>query len=188
MLARTTARERDMAVRLAIGAGRWRLIRLVLGESLLLSIAEALAGVALAQALSHALVAFLSISLDFKFDWRLFAFLLGISLLTCLLFGLAAALRASRTAPSAAIKAGSHGMTASRGRLGFRGALVVSQVALSLVLLIGAGLFVRTLKNLRGIDLGFTQENLTLFDLEFTKPFDTAQRTLLFRFLDVCNG
>ena len=136
-----------MAVRLAIGAGRWRLIRLVLGESLLLSMAGALAGVALAQALSRELLAYLNISLDFKLDWRLFAFLLGISLLTSLLFGLAAALRASRTPPGAAMKAGGHGMTASRGRLGFRGALVVAQVALSLVLLFIALLFTQSLRN-----------------------------------------
>ena len=106
MLARTTARERDLAVRLAIGAGRWRLIRLVLGESLLLAVAGAVAGAALAQALSRGLVAYLDTSLVFRLDWRLFAFLLSISLLTCLLFGLGAALRASRTAPDAAMKTG----------------------------------------------------------------------------------
>jgi predicted permease len=187
MLARTTARERDMAVRLAIGAGRWRLIRLVLGESLLLSIAGALAGVALAQALTRALVAYLDISLDFKLDWRLFAFLLGISLLTCLLFGLAAALRASRTPPGAAMKAGGHGMTASRGRLGFRGALVVSQVALSLVLLFSALLFTQSLRNLLIDDLGFQAKGVLIARLDFTRlqiPVDRRgefQRQLLDR-------
>ena len=169
MLARTTARERDMAVRLAIGAGRWRLIRLVLGESLLLSLAGALAGAALAQALSRGLVAYLNISLDSKLDWRLFAFLLGISLLTCLLFGLAAALRASRTSPGAAMKAGSHSMTASRGRLGFRGALVVSQVALSLVLLFCALLFTQSLRNLLIDDPGFQAKGVLIAGLDFTR-------------------
>ncbi len=174
MLARTSARERDMAVRLAIGAGRWRLIRLVLGESLLLSIAGALAGVALAQALSRGLVAYLNtqdnpISLDFKLDWRLFAFLLGISLLTCLLFGLAAALRASRTPPGAAMKAGGHGMTASRGRLGFRGGLVVSQVALSLVLLFSALLFTQSLRNLLTDDPGFQAKGVLIAGMDFTR-------------------
>jgi putative ABC transport system permease protein len=181
MLARTTARERDLAVRLAIGAGRWRLIRLVLGESLLLSIAGALAGVALAQALSHGLMAFLSISLDFKFDWRLFAFLLGISLLTCLLFGLAAALRASRTAPSAAMKAGSHGMTASRGRLGFRDALVVSQVALSLVLLFSALLFTQSLRNLLIDNPGFQSKGVLIARLDFTRLKIPADRRAAFQ-------
>jgi putative ABC transport system permease protein len=187
MLARTTSRERDMAVRLAIGAGRWRLIRLVLGESLLLSIAGALAGAALAQALSRALLGYLGTSLDFKLDWRLFAFLLGISLLTCLLFGLAAALRASRTSPGTAMKAGSHGMTASRGRLGFRGALVVSQVALSLVLLFCALLFTQSLRNLMIDDPGFQAEGVLIARLDFKRlqiPVDqraALQRQLLDR-------
>ena len=187
MLARTTARERDMAVRLAIGAGRWRLIRLVLGESLLLSIAGALVGAALAQVLSRGLVAFLGVSLDFRLDWRLFAFLLGISLLTCLLFGLAAALRASHTAPGAAMKAGGHGMTASRGRLGFRGALVVSQVALSLVLLFSALLFTQSLRNLLVDDPGFQAKGVLVARVDFTRlhiPVDLRaafQRQLLDR-------
>jgi putative ABC transport system permease protein len=169
MLARTAARERDMAVRLAIGAGRWRLIRLVLGESLLLSMAGALAGAALAQGLSRALLAYLNISLDFKLDWRLFAFLLGISLLTCLLFGLAAALRASRTPPGAAMKAGGRGMTASRGRLGFRDALVVSQVALSLVLLFSALLFTQSLRNLLTNDPGFQAKGVLIARLDLAR-------------------
>jgi putative ABC transport system permease protein len=187
MLARTTARERDMAVRLAIGAGRWRLIRLVLGESLMLSISGALAGAALANALSRGLVAYLDISLDVKLDWRLFAFLLGISLLTCLLFGLAAALRASRTPPGAAMKAGGHSMTASRGRLGFRGALVVSQVALSLVLLFSALLFTQSLRNLLIDDPGFQAKGVLIARLDFTRlqiPADgraAFQRQLLDR-------
>jgi predicted permease len=174
-------------VRLAIGAGRWRLIRLVLGESLVLSLAGALAGVALAQALSRELVAYLNISLNFKLDWRLFAFLLGISLLTCLLFGLAAALRASRTPPGAAMKEGGHGMTASRGRLGFRGALVVSQVALSLVLLFSALLFTQSLRNLLIDDPGFQAKGVLIARLDFTRlqiPVDQRaafQRQLLDR-------
>ncbi len=181
MLARTTARERDMAVRLAIGAGRWRLIRLVLGESLLLSIAGAVAGVALAQALSRALVAYLDVSLDFKVDWRLFAFLLGISLATCLLFGLAAALRASRTAPGAVMKAGTHGMTASRGRLGFRGALVVTQVALSLVLLFSAMLFTESLRNLLTDDPGFKAQGVLIARLDFSRLNVPVDRRTAFR-------
>ncbi|UWZ83626.1 ABC transporter permease [Occallatibacter riparius] len=187
MLARTTARERDMAVRLAIGASRWRLIRLVLGESLLLSIAGALAGAALAQALSRGLLAYLKISLDFRLDWRLFAFLLAISFLTCLLFGLGAALRASRTPPGAVMKAGSHGMTASRGRLGFRGVLVASQVALSLVLLFSALLFTQSLRKLMTEDPGFQAKGVLITWLDFARlqiPIDRRaafQRELLDR-------
>jgi putative ABC transport system permease protein len=174
MLARTSAREREMAVRLAIGAGRSRLIRQVLSESLLLSLAGAVAGALLARTLSRGLLAFLNtannqVSLDFKQDWRLFAFLLAVSLVTCLLFGLAPALRASRTAPGAAMKTGGHGMTASRGRLGFRGALVVSQVALSLVLLFGALLFTESLRNLLTDNPGFQAKGVLIAGLDFTR-------------------
>jgi putative ABC transport system permease protein len=174
MLARTSAREREMAVRLAIGAGRWRLIRQVLSESLLMSLAGAVAGAVLARTLSRGLVAFLNtannpVSLDFKQDWRLFAFLLAVSLLTCVLFGLAPALRASRTAPGAAMKTGGHGMTTSRGGLGFRGALVVSQVALSLVLLFGALLFSESLRNLLTDDPGFQAKGVLIAGLDFVR-------------------
>ena len=174
MLARTSAREREMAVRLAIGAGRWRLIRQLLSESLLLSLAGAVAGAVLARTLSRGLVVFLNtadnpVSLDFQQDWRLFVFLLGVSLVTCILFGLAPALRASRTAPGAAMKTGGHGMTASRGRLGFRGALVVSQVALSLVLLFSALLFTESLRNLLTTDPGFQTKGVLIAGLNFVR-------------------
>ncbi len=183
MLARTSAREREMAVRLAIGAGRWRLIRQVLTESLLLSLAGAVAGALLARTLSRGLVAFLgtqenAVVLDFAQDWRLFAFLLSVSLLTCVLFGLAPALRASRTTPGSAMKAGGHGMTASRGRLGFRGALVVSQIALSLVLLFGALLFTQSLRNLMTDDPGFRTDGVLSAGLDFSRlQIPIEQRT-----------
>jgi predicted permease len=181
MLARVTTRERDMAVRLAIGAGRGRLIRLVLGESLLLAVAGALAGVAVAQALSRELVAYLKVSLDFKLDWRIFAFLLGICLLTCVLFGLAAALRACRTPPGAAMKAGGQSTTADRGRIGFRGALVVSQVALSLVLLFSALLFTKSLRNLMVDDPGFQSKDVLIARLDFTRLQIAADQRAAFQ-------
>ena len=176
MLARTSGigNAGEMAVRLAIGAGKWRLIRQVLAESLLLSLGGAVAGALLARGLSRGLVAYLntrgnSVSLDFKLDWRLFAFLLTVSLVTCVLFGLAPALRASRTAPVSAMKTGGPGMTAGRGRLGFRGALVVSQVALSLVLLFCALLFTASLRNLLTNDLGFQTKGVLIAGLDFTR-------------------
>jgi putative ABC transport system permease protein len=192
MLARTTARERDLAVRSALGAGRGRLIRLVLGESFLLSIAGALVGVALAQALSRGLVAYLNsqssaVSLEFKLNWRLFAFLFAISLITCLLFGMAAAVRASQTSPGSAMKAGAHSLTAGRGRLGFRGLLVISQVALSLVLLFSALLFTQSLRNLVGENPGFEAKDVLIAILDFSRlnlPVDQRaqfQRELLNR-------
>lgn len=186
MLARTMARERDMAVRLAIGAGRWRLIRQVLAESLLLSIAGAVAGAVLAAGLRRGLVTYLStqnnpVSLDFKLDWRLFVFLLSVSLMTCLLFGLGAALRASRTAPGAAMKTGGRGMTASRGRLGFRGILVVSQVALSLVLLFSALLFTESLRNLLTDDPGFQAKGVLITMIDFTRLKIPVDRRIAFQ-------
>jgi predicted permease len=185
MLARTSAREREMAVRLAIGAGRSRLIRQVLSESLLLSLAGALAGAVLARALSRALVAFLStannsISLDFKQDWRLFAFLLVVSLMACMLFGLGPALRASRTAPGTAMKTGGQGMTASRGRLGFRGALVVSQVALSLMLLFSALLFTESLRNLLTDNPGFQAKGVLIAGLDLARLQIPVERRAAF--------
>jgi predicted permease len=110
-----------------------------------------------------------------------------VSLVTCVLFGLAPALRASRTAPAAAMKTGGHGMTASRGRLGFRGALVVSQVALSLVLLFTALLFTQSLRNLLTDDPGFQAKGVLIAGLDFTRlqiPLDRRaefQRELLDR-------
>jgi predicted permease len=121
-------------------------------------------------------VSFLNVSLDFKQDWRLFAFLLGISLLTALLFGLGAALRASRTPPGAVMKAGTRGMTASRARLGFRGALVVSQVALSLVLLFSAMLFTQSLRNLLTDDPGFKTKGVLIAWLDFSRLQIPAER------------
>jgi putative ABC transport system permease protein len=186
MLARTTAKERDLAVRMALGAGRGRLIRMVLAESLVLSVAGALAGVALAQALSRGLVAYLNtqnnaISLGFKLNWRLFVFLLAISLVTCLLFGLAAALRASQTSPGSAMKTGAHSLTAGRGRLGFRGVLVVSQVALSLVLLFSALLFTQSLRNLVGDNPGFKAKGVLIATIDFTRLNLPVERRALFQ-------
>src|SRR5437764_8095573 len=152
MIARSSAREREMAVRLALGASRSRLIRQLLAESMMLAVLGALAGAALAQVLSRLLVAFLrsdstTLFVDLHPDWRVLGFTAGLALLTCIIFGLAPALQASRTAPVEAMKAGGRGVVGT-GRFGFRRALVVSQVALSLVLLVGALLFVRTFVNL----------------------------------------
>src|SRR5262249_14755813 len=146
LLARASAREREIAVRQAVGARRSRLIRQLLGESLLLAIVGAGLGVGLAQALSRLLVSFLSagndtVFLDLTPDWRALGFAAGLAVLTCILFGLAPALRATRIEPGAVMKAGGRGLTAGRARLhGFslRRALVVAQVALSLVLVAGA--------------------------------------------------
>jgi predicted permease len=174
MLARATAREREVAVRLAIGASRRRIVRQMLSESLLIAAIGAAAGVVLAQAFSRSLVAFLSTSdsplvVALPFDWRVFAFTAAVAVAACVLFGLTPAIRATRTPPGATMKSGSRGMTDGRERFGVRRALVVLQVALSLVLLVGALLFSRSLMNLTSMDPGFRQDGVLTASLDLRK-------------------
>jgi putative ABC transport system permease protein len=176
LLARANARELEIAVRQALGASRWRLIRQLLVESLLLAAIGAALGAGLAQALSRLLVAFLSTSadpiiLDLAPDWRALGFAASLAVLTCLLFGLAPAVRATRMDPGAAMKAGGSGMTAGRAslhhRFSLRGALVVGQVALSLALVAGALLFSRSLGKLMTVDMGFQPEGVLIATVSF---------------------
>lgn len=165
LLARASARQREIATRQALGASRGRLVRQLLVESLLLATVGAALGAALAQPLTRFLIAFLSTSADpvvlsLVPDWRVLGFAIGLALLTCLLFGLVPALRATRMEPAAVMKAGGRGMTAGRERFSLRRALVVVQVALSLVLVAGALLFARSLGNLLMVDTGFRQEGV----------------------------
>ena len=182
MLARASAREREMAVRLAIGASRPALVRQLMCESLIVAITGAALGAWLAQNLSRLLVSFLSsaqnpIALDMTLgNWRVLGFTIGLAVLTCLLFGLTPAIRATRTAPAMAMRAGGRGY--SEGRAGFtlRRALVVGQLAVSLVLLVGALLFVRTFQNLASVDVGFTTAGVVAVDFDFRRanlPADT---------------
>lgn len=170
LLARSTARARELAVRRALGAGRSRLIRQLLAESLVLALVGGALGVAFASGASHFLVRMVSdgrdaLRLDVPIDLRLLLFTLAITLITVLLFGTLPAFRATRLNLTDALKDG-------RGRTGraanglFAKTLVISQVALSLVLLIGAGLFVRSLMNLVNVDTGFDKENVMRFRLD----------------------
>jgi putative ABC transport system permease protein len=187
MLARASAREREIAVRLAIGASRGRLLRQLLAESLLLALMGAAVGMLLARLLADVLVTFLStdsnrIFLDLNPDWRVFAFTTGLAMLTCVLFGLAPALRASSTPPVSAMKAGGRQVTpGSRGRFGLRRVLVVMQVALSLVLLTAALLFVRSFRNLATVEAGFQQDGILQVDLDLTRLKLPKDRRLPYR-------
>jgi predicted permease len=174
MLARATAREREIAVRLAIGASRRRIVRQLLAESVLIAAAGAFAGAILAQWLSELLVAFLTteserIFIEVARDWRVFAFIALLAAATCMIFGLVPAIRATATNAGAAMKAGSRGSTDPRERFGLRRVLVVAQVALSLVLVVGALLFVRSLRNLVTLDAGFAQDNLLIATLDYRR-------------------
>ena len=174
MLARATVREREVAVRLAIGASRGRIVRQMLAESLLIAALGAGGGALLAQWLSRFLIDSLSnasnrIFVAIALDWRTFGFMTSLAAATCLLFGLMPAIRATRTAPAAAMKAGSRGSGESHERFGLRRALVVVQVALSMVLVVGALLFVRSLRNLTTLDPGFAEDGVTVVSLDLRK-------------------
>jgi putative ABC transport system permease protein len=174
MLARATAREREIAVRLAIGASRGRIVRQLVAESLLIAAIGAAAGAMLAQSLSRFLVDFLTTSNNRVFvaltlDWRIFAFTAALAVLTCVVFGLVPAIRATGAAPGAAMRAGSRGATDSKERFGMRRALVVAQVALSLVLVVGAVLFVRSLRNLMTLDAGFQQDGILVVSMDLRR-------------------
>jgi putative ABC transport system permease protein len=186
LMARASAREREIAVRQALGASRLRLIRQLLVESLLLAVAGAVLGAALAQALSRLLVAFLSttadpIFLDLAPDWRVLGFTAGLAVATCVLFGLAPAIRITRRETSAMIKSGARGMTAGRERISLRRALVVTQVALSLVLVAGALLFSRSLGNLLALDMGFRDEDVLTATAMFQRLNLPPERVPVFK-------
>jgi predicted permease len=186
LLARAAARQKEFAVRLAVGASRTRLIRQLLTESLLLSGLGAAAGIFLAWRLSRLLLLMASpgpeaLPLNLTPNFRVLGFTLVASLLSALIFGTAPALRAARIEPNSSLKGGK-GETQSVSRSRFGKALVVAQVALSFLLLVGAGLFVRTLINLQSLPSGYDQENVTLLSTDITAAgYQGVQRSALLR-------
>ena len=174
LLARASAREREIAVRQAVGASRSRVLMQLLTESLLLSAAGAILGMCLAQVLSRTLVAFLNADGDSIFvptglNWHVFGFLAGLAILTCILFGLAPAVRASGSVPVAAMH-GARTSNATRERNAVRRALVVAQVALTLVLLAAAVLFSRSLQKLLEVNVGFDSRNVLVASVTASGP------------------
>jgi macrolide transport system ATP-binding/permease protein len=186
LLARAGARQKEIAIRLSIGAGRGRLIRQLLTESVLLSLLGGGAGVALATSISGLVVSytppntFSTLTLDNQLDWRVLGFTLGVSLLTGFLFGLAPALSASRPNLVAALKNETTLLgNAARG-LSLRNLLVVGQVALSLIVLIGAGLCVRSLQKLQAIDAGFDASKVLVMSADVSLSGYNNERGLQF--------
>lgn len=171
LLSRAAGRQKEIGLRLALGASRGRLIRQLLTESVLLSVLGGLFGIIFAIWIKDGLLA-VSLwggrgmtSLDPRLDWRVLGFTLALSLLTGIVFGVAPAWRSTRLDLSPTLKDSARGSSAVHRSLLSRG-LVVFQVALSLLLLVGAGLFVRTLLNLQRVDPGFNTQNLLLFEVQ----------------------
>jgi predicted permease len=162
-LARASAREREIAVRAAIGASRARVVSQMLIESLLVAVGGAALAIPIALLSGRALIAFLDTSanpvvLNLTADWRLISFVGTTAILTTMLFGLFPALRVSFVDPIAAMRQSSRGLTVDRHRARFQRALVAGQIAVSMVLLVAALLFVRSFRNLALVDTGFEQE------------------------------
>ena len=183
MLARSSARQREMSVRLALGAGRGRILRQVLTESLMLAAIGGSLGLLLGYLARTALPKLLlnsweSDSIHVPFDWKVFSFTAGVTLATGALFGIVPAWSATRAEIGTAIKDG--GKAATKQRKAWSGRTIVSfQIALSTLLLVGAVLFLRTLINLNAVDVGFRADGLLLFDLnppskQYPAPKDLA--------------
>jgi predicted permease len=170
MLARAVARQRDFAVRLAIGAGRWRLVRQNATEAFVLVGAGAMLGVVLARMGETVLAAFFAegnnaIVLDLSLNTRVLLFTLSLGVLSGLAVGIAPAIRAARLDPAEGLHGGSRSIAGNRVSMRLGRALVVVQVALSMVLLAGAGLFIRSLRQLERVDLGFIREGIVTLEI-----------------------
>ena len=170
LLARSTARARELAVRQALGARRTRIIRQLLTESLALALAGGVLGVVLASVANRVLLRLVSggldpIPLDVSIDTRLLLFTVAVTLATALIFGTVPAFRATRLQLTDSLKAG-RGSQGTSGKNPLAKALVICQIALSLVLMVGAGLFLRSLVNLNNVDTGFNKENVLRLDID----------------------
>ena len=179
-LARSTGRDREVAIRASVGAGRGRLIQQFLTESVLLSVIGGVLGVALGYALMAALKAAvppfsLPSEASITLDSRVLLFALGLSVLTGLVFGLAPAIQATRPNLSGSMKEGGHGTGVGAGKHRLRSALVVTEVALAFLLLTGSGLLIRSFFEMQRVDTGFNSENvltarLPISDKQFPNP------------------
>ena len=189
LLARAVARRNEIAVRLALGAARTRIIRQLLTESVLLSSIAGVAGILLAVWLINLLLAFMPalpegfrLALDLHLDWRVVVYTIAVSTVTGLLFGLAPALQSSKADVSTILKDDSAMSTSRYRKSRLRTSLVVAQVAFSLLLLIGAGLVLRSLEKIRPTRLGFSSDNVVLAPLTLEeKDYDRRKTHEFYR-------
>jgi len=181
LLARATARQRELAVRLALGAARRRIVRQLLTESALLAALGAVGGMLIAHWGSRALVSLIptgsgAVALDLGLNLRVLGFTILTAVLTATFFGLVPALRGTRVSPQTAMKANARGVAEGHGRFTLGKALVVAQVALSLILLVGAALLVTSLRNLASVDPGFDAKGVLIVDANFQQAKLTPER------------
>src|SRR5262245_33839897 len=186
LLARAAVREREIAIRSALGAGRLRLIRQLLTESVLIAVLGGAAGLLIANWGLKALVALSPQDIPRRdqigIDLRVLGFTVLISLLTGLVFGLAPALQASKLDQNESLKEGGRGVSGGAGGRRVRSAFVVFEVAVSLVLLIGAGLMIRSFMQLQRVDLGFNPDHLLIMNVQLSRTkYQGAQSTAFFR-------
>ena len=192
LLARAAARQHEFAIRLAIGASRWRVVRQLLTESLLLSLAGAALGVLFARWASRLLVGFLStggraVSLDLSLDWRVFLFTFATAVGTAVLFGLAPAWLATRAEPQAALRWGGRGLVSGDSRHRAGRSLVVVQVALSLALVAASGLLLGSFRKLTTMDPGFRRDGVLLVSANLRNAKFGAARLLAVK-REILNG
>jgi predicted permease len=186
LLARGAARRRDLAIRRAIGAARGRIIGQLFAESALVAVAGAVGGLILGVWLTEVLIAFLPVgtgdlSLSSTPDARVLAFTIAITVATSLLFGLVPAWQTSQVTPVSALREESTALAGGRSQVRVRKLVVAAQVALSVVLLLGAGLFIRSLMNLRQVDLGVKPDHVITFLTGPAMPYDTPRRMQAYR-------
>jgi len=185
LLARAATRRKEIITRLALGAGRLRIVRQLLTESVLLAVIGGALGLLFAQWGARLLIAYLpghgNLALNLHPDLRVFGFTLAVSVLTGFLFGLAPALRTTRLDLVSMLKDRAGHSSKGKSRFSLNKILVVTQIALSLTLLVGAGLFVRSLQKLKGLDSGFDRENVILFSLD--PDYDAERRANLYQLL-----
>src|SRR4051812_228776 len=187
LIARGFMRQREIAVRLSLGSSRGRLVRQLLVESLVLSIAGGALGLAIAFVLTRSLLSFIPsqeqpLLITPHPDARILAFTIGLTVLTGIVFGLLPALRASRPDPWTTLKDTMGSIAGAGGSLFLRKGLVTAQVALSFLLLFGAGLFVRSLQNLKTTDTGVALDNLVTFQLSPSlSGYDDLRGTVFYR-------
>ena len=172
LLARATSRQKEMGVRLALGASRARIVRQFLTESLMLAVAGGALGSLLAFLGVRLLIRMVksapdAMMLEVRPDPRVLFFTIGVSIFTGLVFGLAPAWRSAGVNVSSTLKEAGRGLTGSSARIGIGKILVMGQIAISMMLLIGAGWFLRTLRNLQNVDLGYSRDRIVLVSVDF---------------------